>query len=440
LFLKLAHKQYRNSLKKKMNHLNLPPEVLRVIAMNLDFEDLGRFQESSENIMAATSDVSFYYRYFTENYDNNAIEMAYSLCDKIPCWKSVVGRLMRDNFKFAKFFYANTFLHLKHSNVFPRTELESELERLGREIGNVFRAAVSELCSRQSMITIDTLNETVSKLRQENSELSNTEQWPFFEDCFYAEFFRYMSHGDPKIDEPEDVEVWLDILHFAVRKNFKTLQDKIASHIIDGIFHLVASGSMEFEKGLQQIQCLMQKLLDLTQTVHVCRHMVRSDPETLPGLARLYEFLVQDVMQKRKFNYIWFYQIFVLEMVKSISFIIGFVDDYEPYLSILKSCLQWRFAVPDGHWRSGKLDHHNTRICIIDEELRDIFYPHGFILHDDGTRDITSLVYHRCSLKFMKACEGYLYCSENVDEQNSFVLEAREACKRMLEWNARKSP
>jgi hypothetical protein len=81
-----------------MSPLILPTELLRIIAMNLSFEDLFHFQDSSPVFLAATSDVSFYCSFVLNNYYQSCeIECVFTFRDRIPNWREVVGRFMMDN-------------------------------------------------------------------------------------------------------------------------------------------------------------------------------------------------------------------------------------------------------------------------------------------------------------------------------------------------------
>jgi hypothetical protein len=105
--------KHNYSLMTRLNICGLPPEPLRIIAINLDFENLVCFQKSRNHVLAATSDVSFYCSVFEENYDFSAIDKLYLQRDEIIKGKSVAERFVRNNCIFAYFFYFNARNKLK---------------------------------------------------------------------------------------------------------------------------------------------------------------------------------------------------------------------------------------------------------------------------------------------------------------------------------------
>jgi hypothetical protein len=61
-----------NRISEEISLLSLLTEILRLMALNLNFEDLVQFQNSKAILLAATSDGSFYYEYCTKNYPERA--------------------------------------------------------------------------------------------------------------------------------------------------------------------------------------------------------------------------------------------------------------------------------------------------------------------------------------------------------------------------------
>jgi hypothetical protein len=91
-------------MSRKSHLLSLPSEMLRLIAMKLDFDDIVQFQASSEMVFTATTDTSFYCQYFKENFSKIAIWGLYERRDRIINWKEVVKRLYNDPFEYVQFF------------------------------------------------------------------------------------------------------------------------------------------------------------------------------------------------------------------------------------------------------------------------------------------------------------------------------------------------
>jgi hypothetical protein len=71
------------SLMTRLNICSLPPELLRIIAMNLVFENPVSFQKSRSYVLAATSDVSLYYSLFAQHYGYSTTEKFYLHRDEI---------------------------------------------------------------------------------------------------------------------------------------------------------------------------------------------------------------------------------------------------------------------------------------------------------------------------------------------------------------------
>lgn len=97
------------------------------------------------------------------------------------------------------------------------------------------------------------------------------------------------------------------------------------------------------------------------------------------------------------------------------------------HLSVLKSCLPWRFFISDETWKSEVRDIYTERLCLFDEELRVILYPEGFFLNSNALKYIADGLKSGCSEDFRMAFERYLFANENVDEQNQYVIAARKA-------------
>ncbi|KAI3655795.1 hypothetical protein MP638_004270 [Amoeboaphelidium occidentale] len=156
--------KYHYALMTRLNICSVPPEVLRIIAMNLDFENLVSFQKSSSLDLATTSDVSFYCSFFAKHYGYNAIDKFYLYQGEIINGKSVAERFLK-----------RPELYFEPSNEF-------ELERLGCEIGDAFASASNDIWTPSVLTTMASLRETVSKLRHENPGLVKAKQWRLFED------------------------------------------------------------------------------------------------------------------------------------------------------------------------------------------------------------------------------------------------------------------
>jgi hypothetical protein len=74
IFLEAMSSTSGNRISEEILLLSLLAEILRLIALNLNFEDLVQFQNSKAILLAATSDGSFYYEYCTKNCPERALK------------------------------------------------------------------------------------------------------------------------------------------------------------------------------------------------------------------------------------------------------------------------------------------------------------------------------------------------------------------------------
>ncbi|KAI3655522.1 hypothetical protein MP638_003118, partial [Amoeboaphelidium occidentale] len=136
---------------------------------------------------------------------------------------------------------------------------ELELIQPDCEIVDVFAYAPNDIWTPSVLTTIASLSETVSKLRHESPGLAKTKQWRLFEDFFWGcrYFNRFVVEG---ISDPNDLPPWLQCLAFADKMNYTALQHDMADQIIDGVFCVVASGLMDYEKCREHVLRLFPKL------------------------------------------------------------------------------------------------------------------------------------------------------------------------------------
>jgi hypothetical protein len=110
---------------------------------------------------------------------------------------------------------------------------------------------------------IASLRKTVSKLRHENPVLMKAKQWRFFEDLFLAGCHccnRFVVEG---ILDSRDLLQWLQCLAFAEKMNYTTLQHDLADQILDGVFCVVDSGLMDYEKDTTLLLRMFPQLFHL---------------------------------------------------------------------------------------------------------------------------------------------------------------------------------
>ncbi|KAI3659784.1 hypothetical protein MP638_000913 [Amoeboaphelidium occidentale] len=75
-------------------------------------------------------------------------------------------------------------------------------------------------------------------------------------------------------------------------------------------------------------------------------------------------------------------------------------------------------------------DKGSDHLAYLDKELRDIFYPEGYIPDDDDFENLTDRLNRNCSESFRTACAKYLFSGENFDQHNEYVIKAQDACLR----------
>lgn len=125
---------------------SLPPEILRLIGLYFEFQDLVSFQESSLIVFTATTEVSFYNHYFTENYRDKAISEVCRNRFFIQNWTGVVKRLYGNMFEYSRYFvdYARQNSHEKE--ISGPVITGCELEHLGYKLGKIFAQIFEKLC------------------------------------------------------------------------------------------------------------------------------------------------------------------------------------------------------------------------------------------------------------------------------------------------------
>lgn len=102
------------------------------------------------------------------------------------------------------------------------------------------------------------------------------------------------------------------------------------------------------------------------------------------------------------------------------------------HIKILKDCLRWRFIVPKGWWL--KSDYNiSLTVCILGDQIRDIFYDNGFKLEDERLKEMMSNFKSGCLVNYRKACEKYLHSSDYISVDNEMVMNARDACGSVAE-------
>lgn len=236
----------------------------------------------------------------------DAIRILYYYRDKIPKWKQVVERFMKDNYKFAQFYFENSKNKDCPMRFIPAIT-ECELERLGHAIGDVFAPASDDFWMLPMATTMYPVFKTVHKLRQDNPELAKKEQWKFFEDLFYMECYFHMCNEDDRNSLfQESFEEYLEILYFAEKNKYKVLQPIVAVHIVTAIFKNEVWGFTNWEQCLEHLPYLIQRLWYLPSPYFLNRRLVEASPDNFLGTYKLYEVLSDETIGKRRLDYVSF--------------------------------------------------------------------------------------------------------------------------------------
>lgn len=206
-----------------MSLMSLPPEILRMIAMNLHYHDLYRLQNSVPRVLAATEDVSFYCEYFKQNYPKFAIQLVYSKPFYIRNWEKIIERLYDDLSEFAYFIYETRTCRSFFQALFVSPTIGCEIERLGEEIGAIFADIYCRGDSSMNRITIDELHKSVNEHRETNADLVKTKYWAAIEEVFFVDVMEYASFFGPQTKGDEGWGYWLarllQFLDFAKEKS-----------------------------------------------------------------------------------------------------------------------------------------------------------------------------------------------------------------------------
>ncbi|KAI3660269.1 hypothetical protein MP638_005132 [Amoeboaphelidium occidentale] len=380
--------------------LNVPTEVLRLIALNLEIDDLFSFQ----GLCA---------KYFTETYPMYTIEEVILHSDRIEDSAKVVKRLCENNLEFTHYFFIHRRFSRSQETKDGAKITGCELERIGYEIGHIFTRIYDELYEIRGGATF--------------KDSADTSQWHSFEDHLLVLFPDYMGQHDNKNKNMKGAEFWLTELDPACKKNCSHYADALIRQTILEISRAIAAGSIHLEDVAEHLRDLKSKLNDIVKIAYLATVIGEARYERLPVLAKLYKFLLKEIIGKRRHNYGSFFQILVSDLNHVIGSIVVKDETIEEYLDIFKDCLKWRFVVPNGDWR--RLDVNALRVCMVDDTIRDIFFSTRVCLSYHWLQDITNIFRTGCSVNFRTARGKYLF-SENVPKYNPHVGASRTEYRR----------
>lgn len=393
--------------------LELPAEILRMIALNLRFDDLVHFQKSSRTAVAATSDVSFYYRFFTRHHARRAIKEVYSNRERIPNWKDVIRRLYNDPAELAFYFCDFEYHYLYKSGRTTVLLPDCELELLGHKLGNLFAKTNDELKDSSYRITIQDLNRIIDKLWAENPELAETKQGRVFKDIFLHGILNFiLVHRGSNIETLKDVDLWVSALNFATENKLTLYQQKMLHHIVISIISRINEGSIDYDTGIWHLSYLIPQLHSMERIGYFMLPIDFKNLDSLPRHAKVIRFLFQEIVGKRRPNYGVFFNNFVLELAYFLALFVKQNEFVQEHLDILRDVLKWRPFVSNEDWRRFTLRTSLIILAVVDETLRDIIFDKGFVLDDSIRCTLLKMLGYNCSEKFREICEDHLSPSE----------------------------
>lgn len=205
------------------------------------------------------------------------------------------------------------------------------------------------------------------------------------------------------------------------------------SNIIDNIFRQVAVESLGYETGMKHLLRWIPRLGDLLGIGNVSLYLFEVKAENVKDLCKLYVVLFREIVGKRRLKYDIFFEVFLPEMIETSYQIVFYIENVEDYFNCLKECLKLRYFVPNRGLLYNQQDDFTEKLCIMDENLREIVYPAGLYIQEDSLRDLIDIVEQGYSANFRMICERYLYSSEYVSDESDLVIAAKGACRRRAE-------
>ncbi|KAI3655240.1 hypothetical protein MP638_006241, partial [Amoeboaphelidium occidentale] len=80
----------------------------------------------------------------------------------------------------------------------------------------------------------------------------------------------------------------------------------------------------------------------------------------------------------------------------------------------VKSCLRWRLYIPTDQRDISNLKSYATLLCVLDHEIRDAFFPEGFLLDEYCLNEIIEILNDECLDVLRNACQKVLFSAEFV--------------------------
>jgi hypothetical protein len=278
-------------------------------------------------------------------------------------------------------------------------------------MGGLFYGVFKGLISLNEPNTIEMVKEKLSTLKGAHPDLAQTDQWRYFEDFLYSYFRYYLFSYVADSCTSKDIQIWLDLLNFAEKENYSLFQQELLTLLVRSTVRNVALGSLNVNIFLQNLPSWINRVLNVEELASSAYYTKDAIVDNLPALANVFNVLFKEIVGKRRPNHNVFFERFFGNLICSLADIAVKKDSAKEYLVILKNCLKWRFAIVDTDWRKQCQHTYSQRLCMLDDTIRDIIYPKGFLLSDDFLKDIILAMSNGCSVNYQKACEKYLESS-----------------------------
>ncbi|KAI3655752.1 hypothetical protein MP638_003670, partial [Amoeboaphelidium occidentale] len=363
-----------------------------MIALNLHFDDLVHFQKSNRKVSALTSDASFYSEYYRRHYPRQAIRKMYDNRDRTPNWTNVLESLFKDPVEFAHYFYGYPKGNFLKYGIIWTFLLDYGLKDLGIRLAILFRETIDNLADYSGQPKIQSAHSSILKLRQKTPELARTAQWHAFEDVYYCDFSKTLERYYHDHNDLNSLEPWLEILDFAKKNKYTSFQQKVIKCLVTSIFRKTAKGHIDCDQGIEYLSTFIPQL----RAVEIIRYpkvgINFSKMENLRSIARLNQFLFEEIVGKKRYNYMLFYNNIVSDLIDLLSHFVHVNEFVLEHLNILRHVLAWRHYVPNEDWRSRSNPRLLMILAIVDETLRDIIFVKGFKMDNSILKELRTLL------------------------------------------------
>ncbi|KAI3659733.1 hypothetical protein MP638_005207 [Amoeboaphelidium occidentale] len=247
-----------------------------------------------------------------------------------------------------------------------------------------------------------------------------------------------MSRNRYSIKTVENLENWIELLQFAKTNNYLRFQKALVHHMITYIFKKVATGVMDYDKVVDHLIYLISQLQNTVNVGIVGREVENATHETVLDLAKLYNVLLKEIIGKRRNTYAKFFDYFISTLVEYLSYKVVQDESVTVWLDILMSSHKWRFVIPGAEWKYKIKLIDMFILCLVDPTIRESFCDKQFVPDVRFLRALESCFERNFSLNFKKACERYLWSSDELYSNEELIELAREHYPEVAEKISRR--